>query len=231
MEYTAQLISIPLGVNKQPWYLELSPCGRIPCIIDHDNGDFAVFETQAIVQYLARTYDKEHKFLFTEPKDIAQADMWLAFAAGELSYTQASCLQFVRWHPLRDGVVNDFGQQKYVAATEAVYSVMDKHLEGRDYLAGAGRGRYSIADMLNWPWVSHAAFCKVDLGRWANLKAWYERIRERPAVQRAVKVPNETNTGNEAWEELVEQTPPLKEQEAQLDQQLKEAKEKYTKKA
>jgi glutathione S-transferase len=84
MEYSSQTINIMANVQKEPWFIKLGPNGRIPVIVDHDKGGFAVMETLAILYYLARHYDPEHKFFFEDPLEISTADQWLAWTHGGL---------------------------------------------------------------------------------------------------------------------------------------------------
>lgn len=85
MSYTYQLIDIfHENVQKEPWFTKLGPNGRIPVIVDHDQGDFAVMETMAILNYLTRTYDLQHKFSFENPLDMSTAEQWLAWVQGGL---------------------------------------------------------------------------------------------------------------------------------------------------
>ena len=83
--YTFQAINISKNTQKEPWYTALSPNGRIPTIVDHDRNGFAVFETLAILTYLARHYDPEHKFSFpADSDDYSVAEQWLAWGQGGL---------------------------------------------------------------------------------------------------------------------------------------------------
>jgi glutathione S-transferase len=83
--YTVQSINISKNTQKEPWYTALNPNGRIPTIIDHDRNGFAVFEGIAILQYLARHYDPEHKFSFpVDSDDYSVAEQWIAWQHGGL---------------------------------------------------------------------------------------------------------------------------------------------------
>lgn len=83
-DYVFQSIDIMENIQKEPWFVKYSPNGRIPAIIDHDRNDFAVFEGAAILSYLTRHYDPEHKFSFTDADDISRAEQWVAWQHGGL---------------------------------------------------------------------------------------------------------------------------------------------------
>ncbi|KAK4237966.1 hypothetical protein C8A03DRAFT_44251 [Achaetomium macrosporum] len=158
MDYSVQSIDIfdnDKKTQKPPWYTALNPNGRIPTIVDHDRGGFAVFETAAILTYLARHYDPEHKFSFPVDSD--------------------------DYSPI----------QRYVGETERLYGVLDARLANRDYVAGAGRGRYSIADMNLVGLANASRFSGIELKRqFPNVQAWLEKLLARPAVRRGLAVPD-----------------------------------------
>jgi glutathione S-transferase len=83
-DYTWQGINIMENIQKEPWFTKYCPNGRIPVIIDHDRKDFAVFEGSAILSYLTRHYDPEHKISFEDPDDISLAEQWMAWQHGGL---------------------------------------------------------------------------------------------------------------------------------------------------
>lgn len=72
------------NIQKEDWFVKHSPNGRIPAIVDHDRNDFSVFEGAAILAYLARHYDTEHKFSFTDADDVSRAEQWIAWQHGGL---------------------------------------------------------------------------------------------------------------------------------------------------
>ncbi|KAF9534847.1 thioredoxin-like protein [Crepidotus variabilis] len=112
--------------QKEPWFIRLNPNGRIPAIMDKARNDFPVFETSAILLYLAQHYDKEYKFWFnpsTEPNDAAPVEI-------------------------------PYAKKRYFDETKRLYGVLENPLKDRDYLAGAGRGQYSLADIKTFPWYN-----------------------------------------------------------------------------
>ena len=83
-DYVWQGINIGENIQKEPWFTKFSPNGRIPAIVDHDRNDFSVFEGAAILAYLTRHYDPEHKFSFTDPDDLSRCEQWVAWQHGGL---------------------------------------------------------------------------------------------------------------------------------------------------
>jgi glutathione S-transferase len=187
-EYTVQAVNIMKNTQKQPWYTALSPNGRIPTIVDHNRGGFAVFEGLAILSYLARHYDPEHKFSFpVDSDDYSVAEQWMAWQHGGVGPMQGQANHFLHAAPEKI----PYGAQRYVGETERLYGVLDARLAGgREYVAGPGpKGKYSIADMSLFGWVNVSTWGGIDLAKFPNVKAWHERILARPAVQRGLTVP------------------------------------------
>jgi glutathione S-transferase len=89
-DYVWQGINISENVQKEPWFTKYSPNGRIPAIVDHDRNDFSVFEGAAILAYLTRHYDPEHKFSFTDPDDLSRCEQWISWQHGGLVSSHSS---------------------------------------------------------------------------------------------------------------------------------------------
>jgi glutathione S-transferase len=84
-DYTMQAVNISQNIQKEPWFTALNPNGRIPVLVDHDNSDLAVFEGNAILSYLTRKYDPEHKFSFKiDDNDYTRAESWIGWQHGGL---------------------------------------------------------------------------------------------------------------------------------------------------
>lgn len=89
-DYTYQGLDIFFANDqKEPWFVELGPNGRIPVIVDHDDGELAIMESLAITNYLTRKFDSEHKFTFDDPLDLCVAEQWLAWQHGNLGMSLA----------------------------------------------------------------------------------------------------------------------------------------------
>ena len=93
-DYTMQVIDIGDGVQKDPWFTELGPNGRVPVLVDHDNGGIALMEGQAILQYLVRKYDPDFRFWFREEKDQSLCEQWMGFAQSHLGPISAECVWY-----------------------------------------------------------------------------------------------------------------------------------------
>ncbi|KAK4128434.1 DEAD-domain-containing protein [Parathielavia appendiculata] len=191
--YTVQAINISKNTQKQPWYTALNPNGRIPTIVDHDRSGFAVFEGIAILNYLARHYDPENKFSFpVDSDDYSVAEQWIAWQHGGLGPMQGQANHFLRF--AKEKI--PYAIQRYVGESERLYGILDARLADRDYVAGPGRGKYSIADISLVGWVNMAQYSGVDLpALFPNVKAWLDRLLARPAVQRGLAVPSGKPSG------------------------------------
>ncbi|WP_293369902.1 glutathione S-transferase N-terminal domain-containing protein [Nevskia sp.] len=186
--YTVQRLDLGSGAQKTPEYLAINPNGRIPAIVDHaplDGGaPFPVFESGAILIYLAEKYGK---FLPTETRLRSEVIQWTMFQMGGLGPMQGQANVFFRyWHEKYQPAID-----RYQNETKRLYKVLDQRLEGRDYLCGAGRGEYTIADIIMFPWPNIHGWAGVEIADLPNLSRWRNAIRERPAVQRGLAVPGD----------------------------------------
>ncbi len=177
VEYTAHSINIGEGEQKTPEFLAISPNNKIPAIVDHDNG-LKLFESGAILVYLA---EKHGKFLPTDPMQKARAMEWLMWQMGGFGPMLGQTHAF---HHFNKGA-SEWGENRFLTETQRLYGVLNTRLEGRDYIVD----EYSIVDMACWPWASRYEWQNVDLADFPNVRAWYQRILERPAVQAGYHVP------------------------------------------
>jgi GST-like protein len=178
LPYELQVIDLGAGDQKQPEYLRLNPNGRIPTIVDRDNDDFAVFESGAILWYLA---EKTGQFLPQNPKSRSEVLQWLMFQMGGIGPMQGQANVFRNYFPERIAAVT----QRYQNETRRLYEVLDTRLAGREFLVDD----YSIADIANFAWVRSYEWAGVEITGLDNLPGWLERITQRPAVQRGLNVP------------------------------------------
>ncbi|KAJ3485037.1 hypothetical protein NLI96_g5227 [Meripilus lineatus] len=183
VEYEVEKIDISKNIQKEPWFIALNPNGRIPVLKDRSRNDFVVFETAAILLYLQQHYDKENKFGFdiaSEADDYSVQLQWIFFAHGGVGPMQGQANHFNKFAPEK----LPYAIKRYLDETKRLYGVLEIRLSDRDWLAGPGRGKYSIADINVFPWVRIHGFTGVEsLDEFPNLKAWVARIDERPAVQ------------------------------------------------
>jgi glutathione S-transferase len=187
LEYNFQGLSMVKNEQKEDWFLKINPNGRIPAIVDHSRGDFAVFETGAILLYLAQHYDKEHKFSFPlDSNEYSEALQWMFFANAGLGPMQGQANHFYRYAPEKI----PYGIKRYHDEVKRLYGVLDSRLANRDYLVGEGRGKYSIVDINAWTWARGWHWAGIDtIEPFPHFKAWLDRIAERPQVKAGRDVP------------------------------------------
>ena len=181
-DYTLHPIHIGKGDQFTPEYLAINPNGKIPAIVDSDGpggAPIAVFESGAILIYLAEKYGQ---FLPTEPVARMEVIQWLMFQMGGIGPIFGQVHHFLR--AAKEKV--PYGIERYGTEARRLYGVLDRRLDGRDHLAGAG---YSIADIATWPWVLRHEWQQIDLADYPNVKRWFDAVGSRPAVQRGIQIP------------------------------------------
>ena len=164
--------------QKEEWFLKLNPNGRIPVIVDRENDDHVVFESGAILLYLA---EKTGRLLPSDPAARSQVIQWLMFQMGGIGPMQGQANVFYRYAPQPI----PYAIERYQNETRRLYEVLDRRLAGRDYLVGD----YSIADIASFTWVRTHEWSGVSLDGLGHVRRWLERIEARPAVQRGLVVP------------------------------------------
>ena len=178
LPYTVHEVNLKQNVQKEPWYLAINPNGRIPAIIDRSNDDFAVFESGAILIYLA---EKTGMLLPSDAKGRSEVLQWLMFQMGGLGPMQGQAHVFYRYFDEKIPAVIE----RYQNETRRLYKVLDERLATHEYLAGA----YSIADIAHWAWVRLYDWAGVSLDETEHLKRWLDQLEARPALQKAWQVP------------------------------------------
>jgi len=223
-DYTLQSINITKNTQKEPWFTAVCPNGRIPAIVDHDRNGFAVFEGLAILSYLTRHYDPEHRFSFPiDSDDYSICEQWMAWQHGGLGPMQGQANHFFQF--AKEKI--PYATQRYVGESERLYGILDKRLEGRDWIAGQGKGKYSIADMASVGWVHIATFSGLNLEQFPNVSAWYERILARPASAKGIDLPTASGLRNKAIAKTLAEDPEQKKKSEENHKFLQEAKDKY----
>jgi len=182
LEYRVRRIALDKKEQKEPWYLKLNPNGRIPTIVDHDNGAFAVFESGAIMIYLA---EKAGALLPKDVKGRSLVIQWLMFQMGGIGPMMGQANVFYRYAPEKIPYAID----RYQREVRRLLEVLDTRLGETEYLAGD----YSIADIANWSWVFGYKWTGVSIDGLGNLKRWLDVIATRPAVRRGRDVPEPTD--------------------------------------
>ena len=166
--------------QKQPEFLRISPNGRIPAIVDRDEDDFAVFESGAILIYLA---EKTGMLLPQESRARSRVLQWLMFQMAGVGPMQGQANVFFRYAPEKI----PYAIQRYQRETRRLYEVLDDQLAGQEFLAG----EYSIADIATWPWVRRYYWAGVSIEGLDNLQRWMKIVGSRPAVERGKHIPEE----------------------------------------
>ena len=180
LDYTTFPININNKEQFQPHFLAISPNNRIPAIIDRDNNDYALFESGAILLYLA---EKSGQFLNTDDRDVYWRTMeWLMWQMGGVGPMFGQVHHFTKYNK----GTSEYSETRYHNEAKRLYGVMNKRLGEGQFIASA---EYSIADMAIWPWVARFNWQEIDLNEFGNVKRWYKEILVRPAVKRAWNVP------------------------------------------
>jgi GSH-dependent disulfide-bond oxidoreductase len=180
--YRVIAVDLAKGEQKTPEFLAINPNGRIPAIVDRDAGDFAVFESGAILVWLA---ERSGRFLPGEPKARSVAMQWLFFQVGGVGPMQGQANVFYRY--AEEKIPYAIG--RYQREVRRLYEVYDRRLAEYEYLAGD----YSVADMATWPWIISHDWSGVSIDGLEHLQRWLQAIGERPAVQRGMDVPKPWN--------------------------------------
>jgi GSH-dependent disulfide-bond oxidoreductase len=178
LPYTVRHIKLSKREQKEPWYLKLNPNGRIPTIIDHDNDDFVVFESGAILIYLAE------KTGLLMPKDVKGRSLviqWLMFQMAHIGPMMGQANVFYRYAPEKIPYAID----RYHRESRRLLEVLDTRLKDHEYLAGD----YSIADIATWAWARGHEWGGISIDGLDHLKRWLALIGARPAVQRGKAIP------------------------------------------
>ena len=178
LPYTVHQVDVTTGIQKEPDFLAINPNGRIPAIVDRDNDDFAIFESGAIMIYLA---EKSGKLLPADVKGRSRVIQWLMFQMGGLGPMQGQANVFYRYFP--EKIPSAIA--RYQKETKRLYGVLDRQLRENEYLAGD----FSIADIANWSWARMHDWAGVSIDEFPNLQRWLKQIESRPACAKGADVP------------------------------------------
>ena len=178
LEYTPHLVNLSQGEQHKPDFLKISPNGRIPAIIDKANNNLHMFESGAIMIYLA---EKTDMLMSKDPNKKAKTLEWLMFQMGGIGPMQGQAVVFERYYP------EDVPQARarYKNETRRLYEVLDSRLGQVEFLAG----EYSIADIATWAWVHTYRWPRIPVDGLENLRRWIKVISERPSCQRGISIP------------------------------------------
>ena len=181
IEYNTVMVNIGKGEQFEPDFLKVSPNNRMPAIVDRSGGKcepIPVFESGAIMLYLAEKYGR---FLPSSAVERKEVNEWLFWQTGNQGPMMGQHSHFFNYAP--DEERHGYGRKRYEAESIRCLSVLNKRLENRNWIVGDS---YSIADIINFPWVLIAKAMQLPLDDFPHLARWRQTVKERPAVQRGV---------------------------------------------
>ena len=180
LELPYEVHAIDLGANEQKResYLALNPNGRIPTIVDRDAGDFAVFESGAILIYLA---EKTGRLLPSDARGRSRVIQWLMFQMAGVGPMMGQANVFFRYFPEKIQPAID----RYQNESRRLFEVLERRLGEHEWLADD----FSIADIANWCWVRSHGWSGVSVEGLDGVQRWLQVMAERPACRRGVEVP------------------------------------------
>ncbi|KAJ5623846.1 glutathione S-transferase II [Penicillium lagena] len=186
LEYKLYPVQMRANEQKQPWFLEINPNGRIPAITDiwTDGQQIRVFESGAILEYIVDRYDKDHKFSYPkDSRDQWEVKSWLMWQMGGLGPMQGQLEHFKRY--AAENI--EYGINRYLNETRRLYRTMDTHLakSPHGFLVG---NRLTIADIACWGWISNYALDGVYLDEFPDLEKWLDNLSKRPGFEKGRQV-------------------------------------------
>lgn len=178
LPYQMLLVDITKGAQHEPGFLALNPNGRIPALVDRRlDPPLPIFESCAILLHLAESV---RRFVPADPHGRGAVLQWLVWQAAGLGPMAGQLSHFVNYAPAD----NDYSRKRYAREFDRLLGVMNDQLSRSEYLAGA----YSIADMACFPWVLTYRALQASLDGKPHLKRWFDMMKTRPAVRRAVEL-------------------------------------------
>ena len=178
LDYDTHIINLTDGDQNKPEFLKISPNGRIPAIIDKSNNDLHIFESGAIMIYLA---EKTNKLIPKNPSKKAKVLEWLMFQMGGVGPMMGQANVFFRYFPEKIQPAID----RYQNECRRLFEVLDTHLSNNEWLAGD----YSIADIANWCWVRTHNWSGVSIDGLDHLDRWKNMMYDQPGMKKGIKVP------------------------------------------
>ena len=192
LPYNVIAVDLVKKEQKKAGYLKLNPNGRIPTIVDRENENFVVFESGAILIYLA---EQSGKLLPEHPDKRSVVIQWLMFQMGGIGPMQGQAHVFYRYAPEKI----EYAINRYQNETFRLYKVLDDQLKEKEYLADD----FSIADIATWPWVRRHKWAGVEIEKLSNLQRWMVNLENRPAFQKGIEVPYKLDRSNISAEKVI----------------------------
>jgi GST-like protein len=179
LPYNVVPVNIAAGEQFEPSFLRISPNNRMPAIVDNDvgGGPLSVFESGAILMYLA---EKSGQFWPLEPHQRYKVAEWVMWQMGGLGPMLGQAGHFKMAAPEKI----PYAIERYTNEAKRLYRVLDKQLEGKDYIAG----QYSIADMMSYPWTLASTWLEISLDEFPNVTRWQATMAARPGVVRGMEL-------------------------------------------
>ena len=178
LSYSVHVVNLMEGDQHKPKFLKISPNGRIPAIIDRSNDNLHMFESGAIMIYLA---EKTGQLISSDPSQKAKVLEWLMFQMGGIGPMMGQANVFFRYFPEKIPAAID----RYQKESRRLFEVLDKHLYKNEWLAE----KYSIADIANWCWVRTHNWSGVSIEGLDNLDRWKNAMYEQPGMKEGIKIP------------------------------------------
>ncbi|GAA5872277.1 hypothetical protein JCM16303_001039 [Sporobolomyces ruberrimus] len=185
LSYEPKYLDFAKGEQKAPEFLKLNPNGRIPCLVDHENKDFAVWESKACMKYLIAKYDTEKKFTVTGIEDETILDTWLFFQASGQGPYFGQAAHFKMFAPEKI----PYGIERYAKEVQRVFSVLESVLSKQEWLVG---GKLTIADLSFITWSNFGLHALLPEGvdpkeEFPSVMKWHQKMLELPYVAEALK--------------------------------------------
>ena len=180
LELPYKVHPIDIGKDEQfdPEFLKISPNNKIPAIVD---GDLTLFESGAILLYLAR---KAGRLIPDDGSpEFWRMMEWLMWQVGGFGPMLGQAHHFLRFNP----GISEYAEKRYHDEAQRLYGVLDRRLSEAEFVAGP----MTVADIAIWTWASRFEYQQIDLNEYAHVKRWYLQLAERPAFDRGHRQPQD----------------------------------------
>ena len=174
VEYNPIFINLEKKEQFSKDFSKISPSNKIPVIVDKNNNQ-TVFESGAILLYLAKKYNK-----FLDDDNYWEIVQWVFFQMAYVGPMLGQAHQYLFYNPGK----SKFAEEKTKGYAKHIYEILNKKLSEQEYFSN----KYSIADIAIWPWIARFERHQVDLNNYPNVRRWYLQISKRPAVVKGYNV-------------------------------------------
>jgi|TARA_B110000238_G_C15960056_1_gene367000 GST-like protein len=185
LDYQVKDINLVENIQKEDWYLKINPNGKIPAIIDHDKNNIAIFESGAILIYLA---EKAGRLLPTDTVNRFNVMQWLFLQIGGVGPMQGQANVFYRY--MENSIPE--ATSRYQNETNRLYGLLNKQLFNHDFLAG----ELSIADIAYYPWIKLADWAGIDIDDYEHIKRWLKKLDARESFAKGMNIPENISDSN-----------------------------------